>query len=407
MKKIGLFLQVQPSSGGAFQYSKAMIEALATLPREEFEVIVAFTSNNWQEELKYYDLPKKKINLGFLGRALGKVWRSMGLPISGWRKICYFIHPVAKELIRQKCDLWIFPSQDVWAYQVPVPALVTIYDLMHRYEKRFPEVSENGEYKYREKRYAQICKWAKGILVDSEVGKQQVTESYGVVPRKVHILPYVPPKHIYNKDMPKDFDLRYRLPSKFIFYPAQFWEHKNHKGIVRAVNILKEKCPGIKVIFVGSKKNGYRTTFDMVQKLGLTKNVYFLGYIPDEDIPEFYRRARGMIMPTFFGPTNIPPLEANALGCPVAVSNIYGMFEQLGDAALYVDPNDVNDIAEKIYIIWTNDKLRQQLIENGYRKSLVWNQKKFGLKLLSIINTCLAMQEYNLIRDRNCTADLE
>jgi glycosyltransferase involved in cell wall biosynthesis len=394
-KKIGLFLKAQPSDGGSFRYSQAMVEALASLPREEFEVVVVFTNNNWQEKLKYYDLPAKMINIGFWDRAFVKVWRSIGLPISGWRKICYFFHPMAKELIQQNCDLWIFPSQDTWSYQVPVPALVTIYDLMHRYEKRFPEVSENGEYKFREKRYTQICKWAKGILVDSNVGKQQVIESYEVEPGRVHVLPYTSPQFIYDRSLPEGFDFRYNLPEKFIFYPAQFWEHKNHKGIVEAVNVLKEKCPDIKMIFIGSEKNGYKATFDMVQKLGLTKNVHFLGFVPDEDIPAFYRRATGMIMPTFFGPTNIPTLEANALGCPVAVSDVYGMFEQLGDAALYFDPNDVNDIAEKIYIIWTNDKLRQQLIENGYRKSLVWNQEEFGLKLLSIINTCLAAQDYS------------
>ena len=389
-KKIGLFLGTQPSDGGSFRYSQAMVEALASLPREKFEVVVVFSNNNWQEKLKYHDLPGKKVNLGFWGRASGKAWRSIGLPLSGWRKICYFVHPVVKKLVQQNCDLWIFPSQDTWSYQVPVPALVTIYDLMHRYEKRFPEVSKNGVYEYREKRYTQICKWAKGILVDSNVGKQQVIESYEVKSERIHVLPYTPPQFIYNRNLPERFDSRYHLPGKFIFYPAQFWEHKNHKGIVSAVNILKEKYPDIKAIFVGSKKNGYRSTFDMVQKFGLTENIQFLGFVPDEDMPEFYRRARGMIMPTFFGPTNIPPLEANALGCPVAVSNIYGMIEQLGDAALYFDPNDVNDIAEKIYIIWTNDKLRQQLIENGYRKSLVWNQEEFGLKLLSIINTCLS-----------------
>jgi len=395
IKKIGLFLNARHSDGGSFQYNQAMLEAIASFTRDEFEVVVIFTGNYWQEKLKYYDLPGRKTNFGFWGPAFGKVWREMRLPMSGWRKISYLFDPIANELKAQHCNLWIFPSQDRFSYRAAVPALVTIYDLMHRYERRFPEVFANGVYEVKEKHYTEICNWAKGIIVDSMLGKQQVIESYGVQPEKVHVLPYVPPEHIFNKDMPKDFELRYHLPSKFIFYPAQFWEHKNHKGIVRAVNILKERCPDINVIFVGSKKNGYRSTYDMVQKLGLTKNIHFFGYVPDEDMSEFYRRAIGMIMPTFFGPTNIPPLEANALGCPVAVSNVYGMFEQLGDAALYFDPNDVNDIAEIIYVIWRNVRLRQQLIKNGHKKSLEWNQKKFGIKLLSIINASLSFQDYS------------
>lgn len=128
--------------------------------------------------------------------------------------------------------------------------------------------------------------------------------------------------------------------------------------MIEAAALLKDAIPDLHLVFVGSKKEGYKGIHELVEKFKLTRSIYFLGYAPDIDIPEFYRRARAMIMPSFFGPTNIPPLEAIALGCPVAVSDIYGMPEQMGDAALYSDPNNVNDIAEKIYIIWTDDKLR-------------------------------------------------
>ena len=395
MKKIGLYLNASPFDGGSFQYSQTMLDVMASFPRDKFEVVVIFTDNYWQEKVKYYDLLGKKIKFGFWGRGFGKVWRKMLLPMNGWRKIGHLIDPAAKEFITQHCDLWIFPFQDRISYQIAVPALVTIYDLMHRYERHFPEVSANGEYCTREKHYTQICNWAKGVLVDSRVGKQQVIKSYGVKPEKVHVLPYIPPRYIFNKYTPRDFEQRYHLPSKFIFYPAQFWEHKNHKGIVRAVNILRERCPEINVIFVGSKKNGYRSTLDLVQKLNLKNNIHFFGYIPDEDMPEFYRRARGMVFPTFFGPTNIPPLEANVLSCPVAVSNIYGMREQFGDAALYFDPNDVNDIAEAIYVLWKKDTLLQQLIKNGHKKSLEWNKNEFSVRLASIINNCLTIHDYS------------
>jgi glycosyltransferase involved in cell wall biosynthesis len=291
--------------------------------------------------------------------------------------------------MRQNCDLWIFPSQEgIWSYQVPVVAVCTIFDLMHRYEKRFPEVYAQGIYEHREMHYKQMCKWAKGILVDSELGKQQVVESYGTDPIKIHVLPFVPPKYIYGKST-NQFDNRYRLPKKFIFYPAQFWEHKNHKGLVQAVHILREKHPDLTLIFVGSKKNGYKSTHDMVQKLNVAGNIIFLGYVPDEDMPELYRRARGMIMPTFFGPTNIPPLEANVLGCPIAVSNIYAMPEQLEGAALYFDPTSIEEIAHAIEQIWTDDELCQKLREQGFQQANKWNQAHFNKRLYTIIKNIL------------------
>ena len=67
-------------------------------------------------------------------------------------------------------------------------------------------------------------------------------------------------------------------------------------------------------------------------------------------------------MPSYFGPTNIPPLEAMALGCPVAVSNKYAMPEQVGDAGLLFDPDSPEEIAKCIKAMWLDDKLRQKMI---------------------------------------------
>ena len=364
-----------------------MIEAIVSLPPEEFSTVIVFTYNNWEDKLSDYDLPAKKVNFVFGGRILGKVLHTIGLPIRWERKIYSLFHPIARELVRHNCDLWIFPSTEAWAYQIPVPALVTIYDLMHRYESRFPEISANGVYEWREKHYSKICKWAKGILVDSDIGKSQVIESYDSDPNKIHILPYIPAMYIYDKETPEGFDRRYSNLGKYLFYPAQFWEHKNHKGLVQAVNILKEKYADLKLIFVGSKKNGYQSTYDMVMQLNLLENIRFLGYVPDNDIPELYRRARGMIMPSFLGPTNIPPLEANAVGCPLAVSRVYAMPAQLGDAAIYFDPSSIEEIAGAIEDIWLNDELCRKLRDSGLKRANQYNQSHFNKRLNAIIQS--------------------
>ena len=83
----------------------------------------------------------------------------------------------------------------------------------------------------------------------------------------------------------------------------------------------------------------------------------FKGHIKNKDMRGFYIRARAMVFPSFFGPTNIPPLEAISLNCIPLVSNIYGMNEQLGDCVLYFDPHNYVDIANKIIEIWKDDKI--------------------------------------------------
>lgn len=385
MKKIGLYLGSEPSSGGAFQYGLAMLDAVTALQDNDYDVLVTYSSLSWAGILREYDVATFYMPLRAYEMNIALWWRRFGLPTNLWRNIARKFNTFTKCFIQAKYDLWIFPSQDIWGYRLPVPALCSIHDLMHRYERRFSEVSAYGRYARREAHYRDICRWSKGILVDSNVGKQQVVESYDVQPDKIHVLPFIPPKCIYSNKTSVGFDSRYSLPEKFIFYPAKFWTHKNHFNLIKAVAALKGRLPDLKLVFVGAKKNDYDTVVRMVSDLGLDDSVFFLGYVPDEDITEIYHRARAMVMPTFFGPTNIPPLEAFAMGCPVAISNIYGIPEQVGNAALLFDPNKIEEIANAIFLLWTNDMLCQQLRELGKKRASKWGQHEFNERLLHII----------------------
>jgi len=289
------------------------------------------------------------------------------------------MNPITRGLISADCDLWIFPAQDALNYQVPVPVLPTIHDLMHRYEGRFPEVSACGRRSMRDHWFRNTVDWARGILVDSVTGARHVVESYGAdLQQRVYPLPYVASHHQRESGITQDFNSRYCLPKKFIFYPAQFWPHKNHIKLVTAASTLLSEFPDIHLVFCGSQKNGFNEVMRHVGMLGMNDNVTVTGYVPDADVPEFYRRARAMVMPTFFGPTNIPPLEAFAFGCPVAISRIYGMPEQARDAALYFDPNSVADIAQCIRSLWQDDRLCNDLREKGLLRAAEWGQPQFN-----------------------------
>ena len=386
MKKIGLFLGVSASSGGMFQYSQSMLAAVAALPRASFSVVVAYTDPLWRQHIARYQVDSVYIDSGQWSIMLSKLWRGMGLSNRLWRLIAPLFHPVVRTLIQDQCNLWIFPAQDAWSYQAPVPSVGTIHDLMHRYERRFPEVSAMGRYYIRERHFRDMCRWSKAVFVDSEYGKIQVQESYRLDPQKIFPLPYVQPQYIYDSRPSPDFDKKYNLPNKFIFYPAQFWRHKNHIRLIHAVARVREACPAICLVLVGSKKNGYASTVKEAKRLGIADRVRFVGYVPDHDIPEFYRRARALVMPTFFGPTNIPPLEAFALGCPVAISNIYGIPEQVDDAALLFNPLSEDEVASCIQRLWVEDELCHKLAARGRERAEAWQQTYFNARLLQIVH---------------------
>jgi len=102
---------------------------------------------------------------------------------------------------------------------------------------------------------------------------------------------------------------------------------------------------------------------------GLHSQIKILGYVPNEDIVGLYKNALALVMPTFFGPTNIPIVEAFFLGVPVVCSNVYAMPEQVGEAWLLFDPNNIDDMAEKIYTAWTDENLRKIFIQKGYERA--------------------------------------
>ena len=383
--KIGLFLSALPRHGGAFQFSHSVLEALASLPLERFEKVAAFTERVWSGRLSAHCIPGWEVRSPILKLLAFK--RIAGwLPVRLWRTALIRHLRSTRSLLGLSCDLWVFPAQETYAYLMPVPSLGVIFDLMHRYERQFPEVSSKGIYRIRERHYRNTCRHSRGVLVDSDIGKQHVLESYPMAAGKVRVLPFVPPRHIHD---PISEGLLPDLPSKFIFYPAQFWMHKNHKRLVQAAALVRKKCPDFNLVLVGSRKNAYDTTVESVRELGLSGNIHFLGYVPDSQMPALYRRARAMIMPTFFGPTNIPPLEAIAVGCPVAVSNIYGMPHQLGDAALYFNPTRVEEMAATMEALWTDDRLCGRLTARGLRRASEWTQDHFNLRFQEIVENTL------------------
>lgn len=384
-KKIGIFLGCDPSWGGTFQYNQSFLAAVSNLPEDEFSVVVAFRREAWAGYLKELPCGKLFIPKGLVSKVCLGAWNRTGLPVSWWRRLSPLIDPTARALLAQQCDLWIFPSQDSVGYQVPVPALVAIHDLMHRYERRFPEVSAKGEYRHRERLYRSICRWAKGVLVDSEVGKTQVMESYGMDASRIHVLPFIAPNYIHGSHKCEDFEARYALPPKYVFYPAQFWKHKNHVKLVEAAYLLKDKIKDFKLVFTGSPQNAFKEVAKKVKELALEDKVVFLGYVPDEDMAEIYRRARAMVMPTFFGPTNIPPLEAFVAGCPVAISDIYGIPDQVGEAALLFDPNSAEEIAGCTERLWLDDRLCAELVERGKERIEGWTQRHFNQKFEMVL----------------------
>jgi len=227
------------------------------------------------------------------------------------------------------------------------------------------------------------------------MGKQEIIDCYGpygVSADRVKVLPYVSSYSLaeLQQDEPIRIRQRYRLPVRYFFYPAQFWPHKNHARIVEAIGLLKGVGCEANVVFCGSytgelRERTFAAAMALAHRLGIANQVHCLGYVPNEHIAALYAEAVGLVMPTFFGPTNIPVLEAWTLDCPVLTSDIRGPREQVGDAGLLVDPSSVEAIAEGMRRLWEDDVLRGTLIDRGRQRASAYTTADFHKRLGDIV----------------------
>jgi glycosyltransferase involved in cell wall biosynthesis len=389
--QIAVVVTGKPTDGGKFQYARTIVEALTTLAKRGRIrlAVVAANKEGWQDLVDAtacsFHWIRRPIPLRLLRRAI--LMLPWGLRL--WRRINPAVDVFMRGLKEIDASLVFYPGNETLGYDVAQHAMMPIHDLMHRYERRFPEVGSPFEFRNREKHYRTVVKYADGILVDSEMGKKHVIESYAAEPSRIHVLPFIAPPHLATLEGKSDLLTRFQVPEKFVFYPAQFWRHKNHLGLIRALALLAKGGVTVPAVFVGSPKNAGKDIQHAIGLNGLENQVRILPYVTDAELVQLYRKAWALVMPTFFGPTNIPPLEAFMLGCPVAISAVYGMKEQLGDAALYFDPERPEDIANAIERLWADSALREQLIAKGWAHAARWNSAQFIERLEEIIHHAL------------------
>jgi len=355
--KIGILAIASPDSGGVFQYTISMLEAMKVITKSsnKYEVIQIGHESFPKILDKEYIIKNQKTPIGL------KI-----------RRIIHFFTGIEIGNLAPNVDvdLIISPIIALLPFSMKRPYIVTIHDFQHKYYPQFFTIKEKitREIIYRTGKKASL------VICESNYVKQDLVKFLNIDESKIKVLPSPPPSYLQTIEIKKENLLtikeKYNLPEGYIFYPAQFWYHKNHINLLRALRYIKDKYNlEIPLILVGSKKNNFENVMKEIQNLGLSQQVKYLGYVPDEDMPYLYKLATALVMPTLFESVSMPIWEAFHLGCPVVSSNVCALPEQVGDAGLIFDPYNIEDMAEKIFIIWTNENLRNELVNKGFERA--------------------------------------
>jgi glycosyltransferase involved in cell wall biosynthesis len=397
----GLFDSV---SGGVFQYEMVLLKALgeiATRNSEEFVYLcyhgndIAILANTGG--LNYHGLPIVPLGIPPPQQQPPEAYHQKPVTAPPVDPHNIQFNEAGGELMRQAgVDLLLLLSPNLLGFSYRLPFIVPVFDLNHRLQPEFPEVSAFGEANKREYYYINTCRFATFVLVDSEMGKADVLHFYGdhIDEDRIRILPYFPP--LVRRSTPNASELsrvreKYNLPPRYFFYPAQFWPHKNHALIVQAISLIANQSEQvIPVVFCGAYWNytmatNFKEVMQSAQKLGIADRVRYLGSVPDADMAALYALSTGLVMPTFFGPTNIPPLEAWHFGRPIIVSDIPGMRAQCGDAGLLIDPRSPQSLAEAMQRLWHDEWLCKHLAARGRQRLASYSWSSFVDKIEGIV----------------------
>jgi len=242
---------------------------------------------------------------------------------------------------------------------------------------------------YFEKNFFKNIKKSDMIITGSEFSKREILEKLEVTEDKVKVIYHGVNHHLFK--VYHDLEVSFTLPQKFIFSVGSIEPRKNLLGLLKAYNkltpSLKEEY---KLVLVGFKGWENREIMEIIEKN--TTYIHYLGFISDEELAKVYNLASCFVFPSFYEGFGLPVLEAMACGTPVVCSDSSSLPEVGGDAVLYCDAHNVDDIQSKIEDVLENEALQNTMITKGIERAQTFSWEKSTLEHIEVFEMLLALK---------------
>lgn len=259
------------------------------------------------------------------------------------------------------------------------PSVVTMHDLQHLHLPHFFSAEDIAT---REREYRDSCQRADHIICISEFTRQDVHRRYGVPLAKLTTVWNLPPR-MTAIQQPKAA-IRQRLAGlginhRYFLYPAQPWLHKNHISLLQAIQLLHDRLPkDIRLVLTGQPFPAGHPAAALMGDPVVQSRVVHLGYCPTEDIASLYAGAEALIFPSLFEGFGMPVIEAMQQNCPVICGSHTSMPEIAGDAALFVDVQSPQALAEGLLRLAGDASLAGTLKAKGTKNLRRFNRRELA-----------------------------
>lgn len=279
----------------------------------------------------------------------------------------------------------------LWRYPRLQSVVVTVHDIIpflvrqnaeqstfrHPFDVVFDKLAMEG------------LKRSDAIISVSNYTKKTITEVLNYSPERVYVVHEGVTQEIFRpRNIPSTFYHRYRLDPEtpYILFVGSENPRKNLPLLIDAFSQIIKADPSVKLLKVGSSE--YLPQAEMLKKkifdLDLEEKILFFEHISDEDLAYFYNLADLFVFPSLFEGFGLPPLEAMACGTPVVCSNAASLPEVVGDAALMIDPYDVDMLAEAMQAVLSDEALRKELREKGLRRAAEFTWQRTAQETIKV-----------------------
>lgn len=348
---VGIFLELPLDVGGGFQQSLTDILWMRDWAKTaDIDVTVFTTLPDNVAILADLGINGVFLKLGWLDR-LFLFLKYLG-PFDLLQYAIRVCAPFEKKLSRDGVDIVYFTTTSNWNLVLyKLPFIITIFDGCFRDSPEFDEVREFGQFERRDIVWRSAVTKAAVVITNAAELIDMLCRRYAMERDHAVCIPFSPSLYVSRSGAAGEAEdaatlKKHGIEPGYLFYPAQFWSHKNHATILLAMRLLRDQGQSHTLVLCGSDP-GARAAFEaLVAQYGLGDSVRILGFVPSAELGTLYRGANALVMATYFGPTNLPPLEAWAVGTPVIYPEAFKA--QAGDAAVLFDYDDPTSLAKAI-----------------------------------------------------------
>lgn len=313
-------------------------------------------------------------------------------------------------LYKERLDLVHFPHFNVPFWYLK-KYIVTIHDLIKHYSRGSKTTTRSPlVYWLKYLGYKFIFWWtvkrAVKILVPSNFVKNELIKEYNLDPSKIVVSYEGVDKSFKNIDESKANEVldKYKIKKPYFLYVGNVYPHKNIERLIEAIKLINGKLSTIDkkklvangrvtitLVIVCARNVFEEKLRRKIQEIKAEDKINFVGFVPDEELGILFSQSIAFIFPSLFEGFGLPGLEAMARETPVIASNIPVFNEIYDKAAIYFDPNDAKDMADKMSEV-LKEKTRMAMIKKGRGQVKKYSWKKMARETLQIYNTCLNEQ---------------